>query len=155
MALCGCDVLVHAGDIGDDNVFVSLSAITDHLVAVVGNNDLFSRGWSVTCKQAQVLSESAELVLTGGTLVVEHGHRIHDTRHYAERLRDKYPQARMIVFGHTHQQMIDQNQQPWVVNPGAAGRARTHGGPGCLISSITGHNWVLESCRFETMRRLG
>jgi len=124
-------------------------------VAVSGNNDFFSRWWSVTGRQSQALAESAELLLPGGRLVVEHGHRIRDTRHYSECLRDKHPHARAIIFGHTHRQLLDQAQEPWVINPGAAGRVRTHGGPGCLVLQAAGVDWSLESYRFDALRRTG
>ncbi len=153
--LRGCNVLVHAGDIGDDKLLSSLSAMTDRLVAVAGNNDLFSRRWSVSGKQPPDLAESATLVLPGGTLEIEHGHRIRDTRHYPECLRYKYPQARAVIFGHTHQQLVDRSRLPWVLNPGAAGRARTHDGPGCLILNIASGNWTLATYRFEVQRRFG
>ncbi len=151
-ALAGCDVLVHAGDIGGDDFLLTLSTLTDRLVVVAGNNDYISRWWSATGKQQSRLEEVAELSLPGGTLVVEHGHRIRDTRHYPARLRDKYPQARMIVFGHTHLQLIDQARESWVVNPGAAGRARTHGGPGCIVLTTDGDEWSLQRFHFKGLR---
>jgi hypothetical protein len=55
----------------------------------------------------------------------------------------------MVVYGHTHKKVIDDYQQPWVVNPGAAGSTRTRGGASCLILTACAQFWKLESYRFE------
>ena len=43
-------------------------------------------------------------------------------------LRAAHPQARGIVYGHTHRLLIDRSEEPWVLNPGAAGRIRNGSG---------------------------
>ena len=64
----------------------------------------------------------ARLPLPGGLLVVVHGHRVPAADRHA-RLRALYPQARAIVYGHSHRLVVDRDASPWVLNPGAAGRA--------------------------------
>ena len=44
-------------------------------------------------------------------------------------LRWDHADARLIVYGHTHIRVVDQKEVPWVVNPGASGKVRNHGGP--------------------------
>jgi hypothetical protein len=37
---------------------------------------------------------------------------------------------------------------PWVLNPGAAGRTRTYGGPSCLLLIAGETDWKVEVHRF-------
>jgi hypothetical protein len=87
---------------------------------------------------------------------MEHGHRIWDTRNYHRRLRDRHSNAKAIIYGHTHIRVIDQSESPWVLNPGAAGRERTKGGPSCLIIDTAGADWsIREYCFRLAARRAG
>lgn len=90
----------------------------------------------------------AELTLPGGTLTLIHGHQIPARGRHA-RLRARYPWARLVVYGHSYRLVADLNAEPWIVNPGAAGRERTFGGPSCMVLSTTEAAWTLELCRFE------
>jgi predicted phosphodiesterase len=89
----------------------------------------------------------ADVSLPGGRLVAIHGHQT-PPRARHERLRRRFPSARAIVYGHSHRLEVDQDADPWVLNPGAAGRARTFGGPSCMILTATERAWVLEIRRF-------
>jgi uncharacterized protein len=64
------------------------------------------------------------------------------------RLRAAYPSARAIVYGHSHRLVVDDALTPWVLNPGAAGRARTYGGPSCLVLEANVRSWHVEIHRF-------
>ena len=67
-----------------------------------------------------------------------------------ESLRAAHPDAKVIVYGHTHIMTIDDAKSPWVVNPGAAGATRTNGGPSCLIlTAVESGDWDVEMIRFE------
>ena len=143
-----CDMAVHAGDIGDIAVIRALRPRLRRTIAVLGNNDTPAK-WSP--QQHAVLDSiplCARLELAGGTLVVEHGHRAGKvaTRHQA--LRQRHPDARLIVYGHSHRLCCDLDAQPWVVNPGAGGRARTFGGASCLVLRIQDNGWHIETYRF-------
>jgi len=91
----------------------------------------------------------AELQLPGGILAVEHGHVHGPMSPDHQNLRAAHRGARVIVYGHTHKQLIDRSEMPWVVNPGAAGRIRTHGGPSCLVLLAGEQSWDLETYKFE------
>lgn len=143
-----CDMVVHAGDIGSKQVLKSLQASTGKVIAVCGNNDLEHLWASDEAHVVNNLPRVGELALPGGKLVVEHGHAhgFHAPDH--EKLRQAHPQARVIVYGHTHKRVIDQSQTPWVVNPGAAGHIRNHGGPSCLVLHAGHQSWEFESFQF-------
>ena len=141
------DCVVHAGDIGGLEVIEAVTPVRGKLVAVRGNND-WPESWPGAAKAGVLdLGEAAEVDLPGGLLAVEHGHRIWDTRHYHKRLRAKYPKARAIVYGHTHIRCADLDQAPWVLNPGAAGRERTKGGPSCILLEAGHHKWQVSEYR--------
>ena len=63
-------------------------------------------------------------------------------------LRSAHPGVRAIVYGHTHKLLIDKQESPWVINPGAAGRIRNRGGPSCLVLTASPGSWDIETFRF-------
>jgi putative phosphoesterase len=145
-----CDLVVHGGDIGDGTVLDALHAVCPEVVAVLGNNDLPDK-WPVAQHGLlAALPNQARIELPGGILTVEHGHRVNPvaTRHH--KLRARHPQARAIVYGHSHRLLIDRDAAPWVLNPGAAGRARTHGGASCLLLTAGNRQWRVTPRRFQS-----
>ncbi len=147
-AVARCDALVHAGDVGSDAVLDALRAVNDDVTAVLGNNDVRSK-WVGTPASIDGLLEEATLELPGGTLVVVHGHRVLPAKRRHQRLRALHPDARAVVYGHSHRRVLDLDTSPWVINPGAAGRARTFGGPSACILTASVRRWRVESIVFE------
>jgi putative phosphoesterase len=143
-----CDIAVHAGDIGRKRVLEMLKPASGEILAVRGNNDSAALWADEEADAVNALPQVAMLELPGGTLVVEHGHRHgwHTPDH--EKMRNAHPQAKMIVYGHTHIKTIDQTDTPWVVNPGAAGNTRNNGGPSCLVLNASQAGWEIEKHRF-------
>jgi predicted phosphodiesterase len=81
---------------------------------------------------------------------VEHGHTHGHQQPSHESLRKTHPNARVIVYGHTHKQVCDKDETPWVINPGAAGATRTRGGPSCLVLTASDEQeWSIEALRFS------
>lgn len=144
-----CDIAVHAGDIGDLGVLEALRPRLRRIIAVLGNNDTPARWPPGQAAAAARLPGSVQLRLNGGTLVVEHGHRAGSVARRHRTLRERYPQARLVVYGHSHRLCCDVDEVPWVVNPGAAGRARTFGGASCLVLKIDAQQWDIEVHRFQ------
>jgi putative phosphoesterase len=141
------DLIVHAGDVGTTAVLTALEARA-RVVAVRGNNDTEARlgaGWPVLGR----LPLRACVPLPGGVVAVEHGDRCRQGRTRHADLRRHWPQVQAIVHGHTHRLVVDTNERPWVLNPGAAGATRTGGGPSCLLLTATATVW-----RVEPLRRL-
>ena len=141
-----CDIAIHAGDILAPQDLDQLRPKSGKIYAVRGNNDRI--------RDSGVLAELPDqymLSLPGGKLCVEHGHRIWDTKNYHHRLRQKHQQleVRAIVYGHTHRLVCDKDKRPWVLNPGAAGKVRTYGGPSCLILTVRNTRWHVKPLRFE------
>lgn len=131
-----CGRIVHAGDVGGD-VAARLAAFGPPVTVVAGNNDPTAAGWPA----------SAELELPGGRLVVIHGHQWPAARRH-RRLRAAFPGARAIVCGHSHRQLADRDESPWILNPGAAGRIRTYGGPGCILLDADSRRWRVDARQF-------
>lgn len=145
--IADCHVAIHAGDIGSQAVLASMVPASGLVFAVAGNNDTVSKWTPSETDVVSALPKKQSIVAPGGTLVVEHGHTVRDTRRYHEVLRSRHPESRAIVYGHTHVRCIDQDSVPWVLNPGAAGRERTRGGASCLVLAIQSNDWrVTEHC---------
>ena len=148
-ALAGeCQYVVHAGDIGSAAVLDRL-ARGGKLVAVRGNNDVAHK-WPVHEQTAiDRLPEQERVALPGGALIVIHGHQCARARSRHTVLRRRFPDARVIVYGHTHRAVCDNTVDPWVLNPGAAGRTRTFGGASCMILEVEAGDWRVRAHRFD------
>lgn len=143
--LADADRIVHAGDVLGASVLQTLEELVgqEQVVAVAGNNDIGGRA-----SNGDDLPTVAEVRLPGGALVVTHGDQFGAAPSH-ERLREAWPEARVIVYGHTHRLVSDQETLPWVLNPGAAGRTRVHDGPSCLMLTIDGEDWTVEAHQFK------
>lgn len=149
-----CDVAVHAGDIGGADVLLSLQP-REELVAVRGNNDTPEKWSSGERHMLETLPREASVDLPGGRLVVVHGDDSGTVAERHRRYRRRFADARAVVYGHSHRLLTDLDEEPWLLNPGAAGRTRTNGGPSCLILECSRGLWHLEPLRFERRRYPG
>lgn len=148
-AVKGCDYAVHAGDVGSATVLRALRACVGEVIAVAGNNDVAGKWPASDLEVLQSLPAQAQLQLPGGVLMVVHGDRVLPAARRHSKLRSMFPEARAIVYGHSHRLCEDQDAVPWVLNPGAAGRARTYGGPSCMLLEAGGRGWRVQTMRFE------
>ena len=112
-ALEGVDHILHAGDIGSLDILAELEALAP-VTAVWGNTD----GWDVRGRVPEV----AEVELGGVPVVVIHGHQLGSPTPAA--LAARYPGAGLVVFGHTHQPLIERVGGVLAVNPGSVGARR-------------------------------
>ena len=104
-------------------------------IAVKGNNDI----------HIDTLNEVEVLELPGGNIVIEHGHMHGHFEPSHDSMRETYPEAKAIIYGHTHKQVIDNKELPWVVNPGSAGQIRNYGAAKCLTLTIEDQDeWTIE-----------
>lgn len=148
-----CHLAVHGGDIGCgdllDSIGHQLLSRGGRLYAVRGNNDLPARWPEPHRARLAELPACLWVDLPGGRLGVIHGHQTPSRGRHA-RLRRLFPDTRAIVYGHSHRLVIDQLADPWVLNPGAAGRSRTYGGPSCLVLTAGRLGWQVTIHRFTT-----
>ncbi len=113
-AFAQVDHILHAGDVGPADLLTALEAVAP-VTAVFGNTD----DWDIRAKLPQV----AKIELDGFRIVVTHGDQFGSPR--PERLYTAFPEAEVIVYGHTHRPLLTLvDQVVTVMNPGAAGPAR-------------------------------
>ena len=149
-AIKSCDQIIHSGDICGAHILQQLEEICPNVTAVIGNNDVESLWPENEADIVNALPAIAEIKLPGGIVAIEHGHKhgIHQPDHAS--LRDMHSHARVIIYGHTHTMLIDDDTSPWVINPGAAGATRTRGGASCLIlTASTEAEWDIQMLRFD------
>lgn len=147
-AVEGADLVVHGGDVGSAAVLDALSRAATEVVAVQGNNDVPAKWPEDDAAVLGTLPQVFRVALPGGLLVVEHGHEAGGLKDRHARLRKRYPDARAIAVGHSHLLAVDDDEEPWVLNPGAAGSDRTHGGPSFVSLVATRRRWQARATRF-------
>jgi uncharacterized protein len=107
------DVVLHAGDVVDGAVLTALAERAP-VHAVLGNNDHALRGR---------LPEVAQVDLDGVVVGM-----IHDSGPRAgrgARLARRFPAAQVVVFGHSHEPLVEQvDGGPLLVNPGSPTQRR-------------------------------
>lgn len=110
-ALAGVERILHAGDVGGDEILDELELIAP-VAAVYGNTDR---------PGDPRLREALDIEIGGLRVHVSHGHEVGSPT--PERLAARYD-ADVIVYGHTHRQRVERVGERLVVNPGAAGPRR-------------------------------
>jgi len=117
------DLILHAGDLGGADVLEELELLAP-VAAVYGNVD------SAIMKRR--LPRVARLEVDDLRFVVTHGDQLNSRE--PEALKEAFPDADVIVFGHTHRPLI-KNLPDFsvVINPGAAGPGRFHLKPSVVI----------------------
>ena len=125
VAFAGVQMILHAGDVGGEEILDELSIIAP-VHAVFGNTDPTDH---------PRLQPAIDLVVDDLIIHVSHGHELGFPK--PETLLARYA-ADVIVYGHTHQPLIVHADERLVVNPGAAGPARFESRPGVAILEIAG-----------------
>jgi putative phosphoesterase len=109
-ALEGVELILHAGDVGS-GVLAELRTIAP-VIAVQGNTDRIGD---------PELVPAIQRAFDGVRVHVSHGHELGSPK--PDKLLEAY-EADVIVYGHTHRQLVHRHDGRWVVNPGAAGPRR-------------------------------
>ena len=108
------DHILHAGDVGPGSLLAELETLAP-VTAVYGNTD----GWEVR----DLLPGVARLELDGFNIVVTHGDQFGVPT--PEKLHTEFPEAEILVFGHTHRPLLTLvDVVVTVMNPGGAGPRR-------------------------------
>jgi len=107
-ALKGCELIIHAGDIGKRDILVGLKKVAP-VLAIRGNND--RELW------AQNIPDILHLRINGVNLQV-----IHDVHDLGDNLTT--PGFRGVISGHSHSPKVTTRDDVLYVNPGSAGPRR-------------------------------
>jgi uncharacterized protein len=121
----GVDQILHAGDIGPPALLTELEAIAP-VTAVWGNTDTF--------EIRRRVPEIAAVELGGLRVVVLHGMQLGSPT--PAKAAAAYPDADLVVFGHSHKPVIQRVGSVLAVNPGSAGRPRFSDPITCAIGTI-------------------
>lgn len=112
-AFAGVEHILHAGDVGPADLLVELAALAP-VTAVWGNTD----GWEVRHRVPEV----ARVELEGVRVVVVHGMQVGSPT--PRKVVEAYPDADLVVFGHSHRPVVERVGGVLAVNPGSAGPRR-------------------------------
>ncbi|MEE8350039.1 MAG: metallophosphoesterase family protein [Acidobacteriota bacterium] len=108
----GVDAIIHAGDIGDQDILTDLRTLAP-VQAVCGNTDGFPlTEQSPPQKSFQLEDVRVFLTHIGGT---------------PQQMRSLYPEiqdADLVIFGHSHRPLQTQDGSTLFFNPGSAGPVR-------------------------------
>jgi len=119
----GVDLILHAGDVGEPAILATLEALAP-VTAVYGNVD----GGALRARLPRV----AAVTVDGFRFVVTHGDQFGSPR--PDDLKEAFPDADVIVFGHTHKPLIHAFEDySMVLNPGSAGAHRSDRIPSVAI----------------------
>ena len=102
----GCDYIIHAGDIGGEEVFERLNKIARTFV-VRGNND--DDEWGLTLPEYREI-EMDEILI----------YLVHDKADIPKDLRE----VDLVIYGHSHKFSNEKIDNIIYLNPGSCGRKR-------------------------------
>ncbi|CAN5882469.1 YfcE family phosphodiesterase [soil metagenome] len=125
----GADLILHAGDFVQAEVLYELGAIAP-VKGVLGNCDAPDLMRRVPITQ----SINVEGVLIG--IIHDSGDREHRRR----RMAGAFPGHRVVVFGHSHMPVVDDDGKLLLLNPGSACDPRRARVPTVAILDITDGN---------------
>lgn len=118
------DLILHAGDLSALAVLDQLAAYAP-VEAVQGNVELPEVTAALPIKR--------ELVIGGCAIGLVH--ILGDRAHYARNARREFPDARVVVFGHSHIPHVEDANGLLLLNPGSATDRRRQ--PHCTIALLT------------------
>jgi uncharacterized protein len=118
------ELIIHAGDHSSRAAIDQLSAYAP-VTAVQGNVE----DHEITA----LLPLKRELVVGGCAIGVVH--ILGDRAHYARNARREFPDARVVIFGHSHIPWLEDHDGLLLLNPGSATDRRRQ--PHCSIALLT------------------
>ncbi len=121
-ALAGVEMILHAGDVGGEEILDELRLIAP-VHAVAGNTD----------DQGEYPAELT-ISVAGVVIHASHGHEVGPPT--PAKLAARYG-ADVIIYGHTHKQLVTRLGRQLIVNPGAAGQRRFNLSASVAVLTIT------------------
>jgi uncharacterized protein len=131
MALAGVEVILHAGDVGGQDILDELALIAP-VLAVCGNTDP---------PGDPALARSLLYSVDGLDIRVSHGHEVGSPN--PARLAARYAQP-ILVYGHTHRPLVTRLGDQLIINPGAAGPRRFDLAPSVARLTVDGGRAEVE-----------
>lgn len=122
-ALKGVELILHAGDVGGPEILAELGLIAP-VQAVFGNTDP---------PDLPGLTTGIDMEIDGVRIHVSHGNEVGSPT--PERLAARYD-TDVVIYGHTHQQLVTVLNGQLFINPGAAGPRRFRVSPSVGILRI-------------------
>ncbi len=120
------DLVVHAGDVTAPAVLAELGTHT-RVVAVAGNNDGAAiRSWGAP----------DELLLDLGGIPTAVVHYAGPRTGRARRMRRRFPEARLVLFGHSHIPLDEDDGVVRLLNPGSPTWKRREPAPTFLVLTV-------------------
>ncbi len=123
----GVDLIIHAGDVGHENVLTELKTIAP-VKAVYGNVD----GFPLVGRLSRIDFLKAEEQIICVT------HIVNSPKAFAYELFKLNRSADIVVFGHTHRAEVKKYNNIMFVNPGSVSMPRGSGGASVALLDITG-----------------
>jgi len=130
-ALAGVELILHAGDVGGQEILDELELIAP-VRAVFGNTDP---------EDSMGLVQEICITVGGLRVHVSHGHEVGSPK--PAKLAERYD-ADVLVYGHTHRQLVTHIGGRLVINPGAAGPRRFDLQPSVGRLTISGSEAEVE-----------
>ena len=134
----GVDLIIHAGDVGNDDLLTELEALAP-VEAVSGNVD----GFALPNRR----SLSLRLETSAGRIAVTHGHLDEAPSTDLDRMKAYFDDFApdIIVYGHSHIAKPEKLAGVRFFNPGAAGAARFGRPPTVgIITAVPGREPTIE-----------
>jgi uncharacterized protein len=119
----GVELIMHAGDLSVLSVIAELETIAP-VVAVQGNVEREEVELKLPIKREIVVGQCRIGIV----------HILGDRAHYGETARREFPDARVVVFGHSHDPYNQEHGDQLLFNPGSATDRRRQ--PTCSIGML-------------------
>jgi len=119
------ELILHAGDLSVLSVIDELETIAP-VVAVQGN---------IEREEVELALPIKREVLIGGWCRIGIVHIMGNTRYYTHTARVEFPNARVVVFGHSHVPYNQEHDGQLLFNPGSATDRRRQ--PACSLGMLT------------------
>ena len=121
----GVDLILHAGDIGGEQILTELNAIAP-VKAVFGNTDSYPL--------VQRLKRVAFHEAAGFTICLTH--IVFSAKTFSYELFKMNREAQIVVYGHTHKASQERFKGMYFINPGSASMPRYGKNPSVAILSF-------------------
>jgi uncharacterized protein len=119
------ELIIHAGDLSILSVLDDLQTIVPNVVAVQGNVE----------QEEVILKLPIKRELKVADVRIGVVHILGESKHYVRTARQEFPDARVVIFGHSHNPYNQEHDGQLLFNPGSATDRRRQ--PTCSVGMLT------------------